>query len=384
VTPLVLSLALIAALVCAVATVLYLRAAWVLARATVFERLEPRAPNSWPRLSVIVSARDEAATIEPAIMTLLAQDYPELEVIAVDDRSTDGTGATLDRLAARHAGLHVLHVRELPPGWLGKVHAMHVGTEAARGDWLLYTDADVHFAPAALRRAVAHAIAANLDHLAIVPTDVARGFWLRVVIATFLIGFLCTVGSTPGAAVGAGAFNLVRRSALTASRGWQWLRLEVADDVGLAAMIANSGGRCSFALSAREIGIDWYPSIGATLAGFEKNFFAVVRYSLVRLFAMTALATLYLAAPILALALSVPWLWLGALGVGVGIVVIAVVFHRAVGYPILPVLLTPIGQLVLIVAFLRSGLAALRRGAIVWRDTAYPLAELRAGQRVHW
>ncbi|MEK7768052.1 MAG: glycosyltransferase family A protein, partial [bacterium] len=112
-------------------------------------------PAAWPRLSVLVPACNEADTLEPALETLLRSDYPDLEVILVDDRSTDGTGAVVDRLAARDARIVPVHVAALPPGWLGKVHAMHVALPHATGEWLLFSDADVHAAPDTIRRAVA-------------------------------------------------------------------------------------------------------------------------------------------------------------------------------------------------------------------------------------
>ena len=139
----------------------------------------PRPPGRpWPAVSVIVAARDEAAGIEAAMGSLLALDYPALEVIAVDDRSGDATGAILDRLAAHDRRLRVLHVRELPPGWLGKNHAVALGAREARGELLLFTDADVEFAPAALRSAVSILEAEELDHLALGPGLRLPGAWI--------------------------------------------------------------------------------------------------------------------------------------------------------------------------------------------------------------
>jgi len=112
-------------------------------------------PSVWPRLTVVVAALDEEATIGPALETLVRQDYPDLEIVVVDDRSRDGTGRIVDEVAAREPRVRAIHVRTLPEGWLGKVHAMHRATEVASGAWILYTDADVHFAPGALRHAVA-------------------------------------------------------------------------------------------------------------------------------------------------------------------------------------------------------------------------------------
>jgi glycosyltransferase involved in cell wall biosynthesis len=100
------------------------------------------------------AARDEAATLETTVRGLLAQDYPGLEVVVVDDRSSDGTGAIADRLAAADPRVTAVHVRELAAGWLGKVHALARGLEQARGALVLFTDADITFAPGALARAV--------------------------------------------------------------------------------------------------------------------------------------------------------------------------------------------------------------------------------------
>src|SRR2546423_821839 len=139
--------------------------------------LSPDGAGLMPPLSVVVPALNEEATVEAAMRTLLALDYPDLEIIGVDDRSTDETGAILDRLAAEDARLRVTHVRELPPGWLGKNHALHVGSAVARGEWILFTDADVHFERDALRRAVRYAVYRRLDHLVVVPQVLLAGFW---------------------------------------------------------------------------------------------------------------------------------------------------------------------------------------------------------------
>src|SRR6185369_5444580 len=101
-----------------------------------------------------VPACNEAGTIETALASLLAQDYPGLEIVLVDDRSSDGTGVIIDRLAASDPRISAIHVRDLPIGWLGKVHALQRGLERVRGALVLFTDADIYFAPGSLRRAV--------------------------------------------------------------------------------------------------------------------------------------------------------------------------------------------------------------------------------------
>src|ERR1700690_3955522 len=119
-----------------------------------------RTPSGQPRVSIVVPACNEAGDIEVTLSRLLALDYDNYEVIAVNDRSTDRTGEIMESVAARpaaHGRLRVIHHRELPAGWLGKTHAMWTATNEAKGDWLLFTDADVQFKPDSVRRAMAYA-----------------------------------------------------------------------------------------------------------------------------------------------------------------------------------------------------------------------------------
>src|SRR5918997_1721193 len=110
--------------------------------------LPTEAPEGgWPSLAILFAARNEEEAVGPATRSFLAQDYPGLEVIAVDDRSTDATGAILDAIAAGEDRLRVVHVRELPAGWLGKTNALQMASEATSATWLLFSDADVILAP---------------------------------------------------------------------------------------------------------------------------------------------------------------------------------------------------------------------------------------------
>jgi glycosyltransferase involved in cell wall biosynthesis len=147
-----------------------------------------------PSLSVVLAARDEERAVEESVASMLAQDYSgELEVIAVDDRSTDRTGEILDELATKHPGrLRVLKVETLPEGWLGKTHALNVGAAEAAGQWLLFTDADVRFSAACFEAAVRYAIDEQLEHLSLPPEIVCRGVLLRSFVATFTLIFEMT------------------------------------------------------------------------------------------------------------------------------------------------------------------------------------------------
>jgi len=116
--------------------------------------IQCEAPDRWPLVSVLVPANNEQDTLFDAMQSLLRVDYPNLEVVIIDDRSTDRTGAVAEQLAAADPRIRILHIDELPAGWLGKVHALHRGIEVCNGEWLLFTDADVELRRGTLRRAL--------------------------------------------------------------------------------------------------------------------------------------------------------------------------------------------------------------------------------------
>ena len=353
--------------------------------------LRPPEPPSWPALSVVVPACNEAGTIEPALASLLAQNYPGLEIVLVDDRSTDGTGAIIDRLAASDPRMRAVHVRELPAGWLGKVHALQRGLEHVRGELVLFTDADIHFAPGALRRAVAWVEAQRLDHLAVLAEVRYRSFWVGVCLSSALRGIFTLVrpweamNPRSAKAIGTGAFNLVRRAAFERTPGFEWLRLEVADDIGLGLMMKQSGGRPGVLLGRGQVRHEAYPTLADAVRGLEKNGFAqAARFSPWRGLSMVVLAVVgSLGAFAAFLPVGVPWLWAvgasGLLAFGVALVIIARAFSAPFAYVLLSL---PLGDLVMAYVVARATVLGVRRGGLVWRGTMYPTELLRGGQRV--
>ena len=183
-------------------------------------------PPGNPRVSIIVPACNEEADIEATLTRLLALDYDNYEVIAVDDRSTDRTGEIMERVAAGAppGRLQVIRISDLPAGWMGKPHAMWSAGNQATGDWLLFTDADVLFKPDVLRRAVAYAEAEPADHLVLFPRMIMKRPGEKMMIAFFQTLFV--FGHRPWKVadpktrdhIGVGAFNMVRRKVYEASR----------------------------------------------------------------------------------------------------------------------------------------------------------------------
>lgn len=362
-------------------------------RLAQFHRLQFSPPQEWPVLSVIVPACNEAANIESAVATLIRQDYPNFELILVDDRSTDGTGAIIDRLAASDQRIHALHVEVLPDGWLGKVHALERAVEVAKGDWLLFTDADVHFAAGTLRRAVGWAVDRQLDHLALAPLALQASFLLNIVVHTFMLLFLIGTRAAglnrPGSRgfAGVGAFNLIRRAAFQRTPGFSWLRLEPCDDVGLGLMIKRAGGRSFFAFAQHHLSVTWYPSVPAMFTGLEKNLFgATANYrwwmTIVQVTGIYALA----AAPVLAVILGLVEGRHLLFSAGLAVLLTHWAFSLAAATEgwrsRLSLMLVPIGLGMIGAMMACAAWKCLAHGGIAWRGTHYPLDQLRAGQRV--
>ena len=347
-------------------------------------------PDEWPSLSVIVPACNEGDTLEPAATTLIEQDYPNLEIILIDDRSDDETGEVIDRLAAGSERVRPLHIKELPERWLGKVHALDRGVAMASGEWMLMTDADVHYTrPDSLRRFIAYAENERLDHLAATPDMWSSGWIIDAAISAFIRSGLVAARlwkvNEPDSSVfiGVGAFNLVRRTAFDKTEGFEWLRLEVVDDFGLGKMMNLSGARSHVVNATGLLGLHWYRSLGEMARGVEKGYASLAGCRLWRMLAIVAISTGLELAPLVALA---PWRITGVRLAGVAMVVFwitSVIFcHRWARRPMasaaLTPLIVPIGDWLLI----RAGWLGMRRGGVVWRGTLYPSKLLREGDRV--
>jgi len=337
------------------------------------------------RLSVVVAVRNEQAAVREAIGSLLRQDYSDLELIVVNDRSTDATGAVLADLASEHQGrLRVVTITELPPRWLGKPHALSVGAAQATGQWLLFTDADVVFERSCLRRAARYAERRALDHLTLGPAIRARSFWLAAFIAFF--SYLLVISmrlyrvNDPQAniGVGLGAFNLIRRGAYDRIGGYGSVARRPDDDIRLGQRIRQFGLRQRLLDGSDLLEVEWYPSAQAAILGLEKNFFAGYDYNLLAAIASNAL-----------LLTAYVWPWLGVWFVSTrtrwlliaSIAAEIATFLRTRSHPrvvdIGYAAAMPISAILVSCAALRSVLVTLVHGGIRWRGTFYPLADLR-------
>lgn len=374
---------------------LFIYLAWTLWRLPRLHRVAAglAMPKQWPSLSIIIPACNEAEYIESALTTLLAQDYPLLEIIVVNDRSTDATGRIIERMATQDSRIRVIHIDRLPEDWLGKVHALHRGVQQARGDWLLFSDADIHFAPGMLRRAMAYTLNCQADYLALLPRVDLDNFWLGVAVRCFGLLFLF---STHAAKVhrpdnryyiGVGAFNLVRREVFARTPGFDWLRLEPGDDAALGMMVKQAGGRLRFALADEDLTLSWYPNLRAMFKGLEKNLFGPgAHYQWWRALLQVSGAWLLVAAPLVGLVAGLAGgselLFLSAVAAIGTHLVFSVLLADKRPLDVVYLLLFPLGLLLVNAMMLNAAYRCLRNRGIDWRGTHYSLAQLRRGQRI--
>jgi glycosyltransferase involved in cell wall biosynthesis len=199
--------------------------------------------NNSPLVSIIVPACNEEKTIKPALLSLLQQDYPCLEIIVLDDRSTDNTLALLHAIKKGFPELRIEQIRHLPAGWIGKNHALHRGARAARGDILLFTDADVIMESSTVSRAVAWLTGQQLDHLTLIFRNITPGGLLNAMVVDALGGLFLLLrpwnARRPGSSsfIGIGAFNMIRGKAYRQIGGHAALKMHPIDDVMLGKRV---------------------------------------------------------------------------------------------------------------------------------------------------
>ncbi len=359
-----------------------LRGIYRMARLSEFPPL-PEA--DCPSVSLLVTARDEAAKLPQAIATLLALDYPRLEIVAIDDRSKDATGKILDDVAARDPRVKVVHLTELPAGWLGKNHGLQTAYQHSSGEWLLFTDADVRFDPDVLRRTLALARARNADHVCLLSLIELKGFWENVMVSYFFLGFLLNIqpweAENPRSPyyVGIGAFQLVRRSVYEAVGTHRRLALEVVDDVKLGKMVKHGGYRSVCAQAFDNLRVRWQEGASNVIKGLTKNAFASLNFNSLRTVLSVAAIAMLSVLPFAALFFVTGWALLFAAIAVLAILILHAGTARRAQLSPLNAFTHPLGAILFAYILVRSTVVTLGRGGVVWRDTFYSLDDLRKG-----
>ena len=356
-----------------------------MARIPVLTQVTPFDGTSFPRVSILFAARDEAVKLSEALASLLALDYPNYEVIAVDDRSEDATLEILNTFAQRDTRLKVVHISDLPQGWLGKPHALEMAYRESSGEWLVFTDADVQFAPDLLRRSLALIKQERSDHLTLLAGLDLRGFWEPTAVGYLGVCFALGVRpwrvSNPKSKVymGVGAFQMIRRSTYEAIGTHRRLAMEVLDDMKLGKLVKQNGFRSGVAPSENFLRIRWQEGIGNVIRGMTKNMFAGFDFNVAKtLLGATGILVISVL-PILGVIFA-----RGPAQIAAGVAAVVAMLFEAQ-------LMTQakasrwfgvthaLGALIVCYIIVRSMVVTLGRGGVVWRGTFYALEELKRG-----
>jgi len=266
--------------------------------------------ESFPKVSIIVAARNEEEALPAALESLLALEYPDIEIVLVDDDSRDRTGAIAAEWARNRAAggrLRVLHNQHLPPLWHGKVHALHLAASVAAGEWILATDADMVFHPSILRVAMSCALKRGVQFLSIVPELEFGSFWEKVVLPAF--AFLITslfplhLVNDPKSsrALAAGAFILMKREDLNALGGYARLKSVLIEDLRLAELFKRHGRHIYLTVSRGLFHTRMYSSGGEMFEGLSRSAFEGSGFSVPKILGAMFLANLLSVFPWVAL-----------------------------------------------------------------------------------
>ena len=350
-----------------------------------------------PLFSVVIPARNEEANIEACVKSVLAQDYPSLEVIAVDDDSTDGTGERLAGLAGEDNRLTVFQGSPLPRGWTGKCFALSQGASVARGDWLAFIDADVTIEPRCLSSALEYARSQNLGMLSLIPGQRLVGFWEKLVqpavLSMVALRFLPLLGkrlhgggprrpSEEPAAVG--QFLLFSRAAYEKIGGHHSVAHCICEDIALAQVMERSGSTWEMLRGQDLLSVRMYHSFGELCEGWTKGIYEALGRNLLRTASLTlAFALAFIWPPASLLLLGLIWLrssnaeHLLALLAGSVLINLLCTFYRLNAYRLMrwdrryeP--LFPLGMLLTIGMLLVSAMKHKTGMGVRWKDRSYP------------
>jgi glycosyltransferase involved in cell wall biosynthesis len=346
------------------------------------------AESAAPDVTVVVPACNEQESIQATLRSLLASTGVRLQIVAVNDRSTDRTGELMDAVAAEAlacAGPHtleVIHICELPPGWLGKAHALAMAAAHATAPWLLFTDGDVTFNPRLIALALGYARAERADHVVLILTMQLKNTAEAAVVAAFqaLAAWNTRLWKVADPKArdffGTGGFNLVRREIYERLGGFAEMRMEVVEDLRLGWKIKRAGYAQRIVLGPGLARIRWINGALSFVGLVEKNGYAGLRYRAgISLLAFLGFAV-QIVLPLAAMACG-GWAALAGL-LTYALIAVAYAANRSVTQvsPWVAVFFAP-ATAILLFAFARSMFLTIWRNGVVWRGTLYPLDELR-------
>ncbi|SFA97354.1 MULTISPECIES: glycosyltransferase family 2 protein [unclassified Bacillus (in: firmicutes)] len=349
------------------------------------DRLEEEPPiKHGPELTIIVAARNEEQHIQRSVMSQLEQTYQNIEWILVNDRSNDDTGTIMENIKNLDSRINVIHIEQLPQGWLGKNHALYRGAQVASGKWLLFTDADVHFKNNMIAKAISYAERLKLDHLTAAPNLNGRGIWLQSFVAFFLFGF--SYFKRPWTAnnprskngTGIGAFMLVSKSAYVAFGTHEVIKLRPDDDLQLGMRMKKAGFKCRIVTALHLLEVEWYPNLKEAFIGLEKNTFAGLHYRMsMVMFAIVGTFISQVLPFFTVFSTNQPLQLISLANIALIAFFYTYIIKRMTRFSPVLFLLFPLTAILFIYSIIRASFLTFKRGGIIWRGTKYKLSDLR-------
>lgn len=343
-----------------------------------------RLPDDYPLVSILVPARNEERDIVACVESLQRQDYPAYEVLVLDDGSTDRTGELVAAIAAKDPRVKLLRGKPLPPGWAGKPHACHQLAAAARGSWLLFTDADTVHAPDMLTSAVTYALAHNLSLVSGFPFQKTSSFSQRVVIpAMWSIVITCMPlwwvqgARRPKAGLVIGQFIFARAADYHEVGGHEAVKGRIIEDVWLGITFARCGKRLATVDLGDVVTTRMYEGVGDLWEGFSKWTYSLTAFmSWLFVLVVVGAVALFIGPFVLMASHVSPWLpgygWFAIILVQVALIlVMRVLIDRRFSYPRRYFVSYPAGVFFLLLSGLWGSARYLTRRGVSWKDRTY-------------
>ena len=348
------------------------------------KKLINRKLDTFPKISIIFSAKDEAQSVGSALDSMLKQHYTNFEVIAVNDRSSDGTLSIIKKYS-QDSRLKILDINHLPDGWLGKNHALYQASKQATGEWLLFTDADVEFHPSVLTLSMRAVLIDQLDHLVVIPkmitTKLIEKIFVRFFVLMFNRRFRPWEALSPKSKsfIGIGAFNFIRKSVYEAIGTHKRLALSVVDDMDLGKMVKLKCFRQRAYVGTDFLTVPWVSGWNGVVRSIDKNAFAAMgfNFGLLAVVVLGGMLVDILPFVMIFLAQGIPfWLCLGV----IFCIFCCYFFSRKYDSGFYSTFIFhPVASILFLMIICRSAWLVIRQGGVVWRNTFYPIKMLQKG-----
>ncbi len=337
-----------------------------------------------PKVSVIMTACNEEASIEKALASRLSDTYSNIEFIIVNDRSTDRTLEIINETVKGDARVKVVNITELPDGWLGKLNALQKGVEASTGEWLLFSDADIVVSDGVMEQVMAYAVGNDLHHVAMLPSFYPISFLadagVSAIIRTVIFGSQpWKIGKKDSKwATGSGSFNLVKRSMLEKIGGFESLKMEVIDDIALGQKLQKAGARPGMIFGRELVNVKWYDSTKDLFNGVGRTLFAGMgRFSGLRLTLIALFPYFFDMLPYFLFLSDSVYIRTVAITTILVSVTVEYALNIHLGRSIVSVLFPPIGHTMAFAICIYSAVVNSIRGGINWKGTFYDSKTLR-------